>query len=72
MLRGSDVSYYVDSTKRAIEARVWEHNNFPLDSYITSRRPAVFVFAETYDSIIDAVARGSARARGSLGARRRR
>ncbi|TKT69127.1 GIY-YIG nuclease family protein [Aquamicrobium sp. LC103] len=57
MLRCSDGSYYVGSTKQEIEARVWEHNNLPLDGYTARRRPVSLVFTETYDRITDAIAR---------------
>jgi putative endonuclease len=57
MLRCSDGSYYMGSTKQEIEARVWEHNNLPIDAYTTRRRPAVLVFTESYDRITDAIAR---------------
>jgi putative endonuclease len=32
MLRCSDGSYYVGSTKQETEARVWEHNHLPIDA----------------------------------------
>ncbi|MEQ1938825.1 GIY-YIG nuclease family protein [Mesorhizobium sp. CN5-321] len=57
MLRCVDGSYYVGSTKQEIEARVWEHNNLPSDSYTARRRPVVLVFTESYDRITDAIAR---------------
>ncbi len=57
ILKCADGSYYVGSTKQAVEARVWEHNNLPIDSYTAKRRPAVLVFAESYDRITDAIAR---------------
>ena len=57
MLRCADGSYYVGSTKQAVEARVWEHNNLPIDGYTTKRRPVTPVFAETYERITDAIAR---------------
>lgn len=57
MLRCSDGSYYVGSTKQSVEARLWEHNNLPLDGYTTRRRPVELVFTETYDRIVDAIAR---------------
>ncbi len=57
MLRCSDGSYYVGSTKQEIEARVWEHNNLPVDGYTARRRPVALVFAESYDRITDAIAR---------------
>jgi putative endonuclease len=57
IVRCADGSFYVGSTKQAVEARVWEHNNLPLDSYTARRRPVTLVFTETYDRIIDAIAR---------------
>lgn len=57
MLRCADGSYYVGSTKQEIEARLWEHNNLPIDGYTTRRRPVSLVFTETYDRITDAIAR---------------
>ena len=57
ILRCADGSYYVGSTKQAVEARVWEHNNLPLDSYTARRRPVTLVFTEGHDRIIDAIAR---------------
>jgi len=53
----ADGSYYVGSTKQPIEARVWEHNSLPTDSYIARRRPVKLVFTESYDRITDAIAR---------------
>ncbi len=57
MLRCADGSYYVGSTKQDVEARVWEHNNLPIDGYTSRRRPVDLVFSESYDLIIDAIAR---------------
>ena len=57
ILKCADGSYYVGSTKQNIEARVWEHNNLPLDSYTARRRPVELVFTESYDRITDAIAR---------------
>ncbi|QDB99878.1 MULTISPECIES: GIY-YIG nuclease family protein [Phyllobacteriaceae] len=57
MLRCADGSYYVGSTKQEVEARLWEHNNLPIDSYTARRRPVELVFAEGYDRITDAIAR---------------
>jgi putative endonuclease len=57
MLRCSDGSYYVGSTKQQIEARVWEHNNLPIEAYTSRRRPVTLVFTETYERITDAIAR---------------
>ncbi len=57
ILRCSDGSYYTGLTKQEIEARVWEHNAGTYDGYTAKRRPVELVFSETYDRIIDAIAR---------------
>lgn len=58
ILRCADGSYYVGSTKKPAEARVWEHNNLPDEkSYTAKRRPVELVFSETFDRIVDAIAR---------------
>ena len=58
ILRCSDGSYYTGLTKQPIEARVWEHNNEPNPkAYTFSRRPVQLVFTETYDRMLDAIAR---------------
>jgi len=57
ILRCRDGSYYTGLTKQTIEARVWEHNAGVYDGYTAKRRPVELVFTETYDRIIDAIAR---------------
>ena len=57
ILRCADGSYYTGLTKQEIEARVWEHNAGICDGYTKKRRPVELVFTETYDRIIDAIAR---------------
>lgn len=58
ILRCADGSYYTGLTKQDVEARVWEHNNLPDEkSYTAKRRPVTLVFTETYDRILDAIAR---------------
>lgn len=57
ILRCSDGSYYTGLTKQAVEARVWEHNEGLYDGYTKKRRPVELVFTETYDRIVDAIAR---------------
>jgi len=58
ILRCADGSYYTGLTKQPIEARVWEHNNLPDPKGFTfKRRPVVLVFSETYDRLLDAIAR---------------
>jgi putative endonuclease len=57
ILRCADGSYYTGLTKLPVEARVWEHNNDPLDGYTARRRPVQLVFSEVYDRLTDAIAR---------------
>jgi putative endonuclease len=58
ILRCADGSYYTGLTKQNVEARVWEHNNLPDEKgYTAKRRPVKLVFTETYDRILDAIAR---------------
>ena len=57
MLRSADGSYYVGSTRGEVEGRVWEHNNLPGDSYCARRRPVHLVFTETYERLVDGIAR---------------
>lgn len=53
----SDGSYYTGFTKQEVEARVWEHNEGIHKGYTFKRRPVRLVFSETYERIIDAIAR---------------
>lgn len=57
ILRCADGSYYTGLTKQNIEARLWEHNEGIYDGYTKKRRPVELVFTETYDRIVDAIAR---------------
>ena len=57
ILRCADGSYYTGLTRQDVEARVWEHNNDPLDSYTGQRRPVTLAFCEIYDRITDAIVR---------------
>ena len=57
ILRCADGSYYAGLTKRDIADRVDEHNNGVVEGYTHSRRPVELVFTETYERIVDAIAR---------------
>ncbi|MBP0616681.1 GIY-YIG nuclease family protein [Jiella mangrovi] len=58
ILRCADGSYYTGLTRQPVEARVWEHNNDPDPKAFTfRRRPVQLVFTETYDRLLDAIAR---------------
>ncbi|MGN6450709.1 MAG: GIY-YIG nuclease family protein [Brucella intermedia] len=57
ILRCADGSYYTGLTKQNIEARLWEHTEGIYDGYTKMRRPVQLVFTETYDRIVDGIAR---------------
>ncbi|MGQ7793987.1 GIY-YIG nuclease family protein [Faunimonas sp. B44] len=57
ILRCSDGSYYTGLTRQDPEARLWEHNNEPIDSYTARRRPCTLLFCESYDRLAEAIAR---------------
>ncbi|MEF2554222.1 GIY-YIG nuclease family protein [Aurantimonas sp. A2-1-M11] len=57
ILRCADGSYYTGLTKQPIESRLWEHDAGVYDGYTRQRRPVVLVFTETYDRMLDAIAR---------------
>jgi putative endonuclease len=56
MLRCSDGSYYVGSTRADRDRRVNEHNSGLLGGWTGPRRPVVLVFSEYFDRITDAIA----------------
>ena len=58
ILRCSDGSYHVGSTRSSLEARVAEHNAGTFRGYTWSSRPVVFVFHESSERITDAIAAG--------------
>ena len=55
MLRCSDGSYYVGSTRDELELRVAQHNAGTFGGYTRSRRPVTLVFSESFESASDAV-----------------
>ncbi|KAB0681256.1 GIY-YIG nuclease family protein [Aureimonas leprariae] len=57
ILRCADGSYYTGLTKQPIESRVWEHNEGIYEGFTKRRRPVTLVFTETYDRMLDAIAR---------------
>jgi putative endonuclease len=56
MLRCSDGSYYVGSTRgESVEKRAGEHQSGTYPGYTSRRRPVTLVRSEQFDSITDAV-----------------
>ncbi len=56
ILRCSDDSYYVGSTRTSLEARVAEHNAGKYRGHTWNRRPVKLVYHETFANITDAIA----------------
>jgi predicted GIY-YIG superfamily endonuclease len=56
ILRCSDGSYYVGTTRSTLEERVAQHNAGTFDGYTARRRPVVLVFAQEFQRITDAIA----------------
>ena len=56
ILRCSDGSYYVGTTRANVERRLSEHNEGVHDGYTKARRPVTLVFSEYFDEIRDAIA----------------
>jgi len=56
ILRCSDGSYYVGTTRTSLDNRVAQHNEANFGGYTASRRPVLLVFAQEFDRITDAIA----------------
>ena len=56
MVRCSDGSYYVGSTRTTLEQRIGQHNTGYFGGYTAKRRPVTLVFAQEFHWITDAIA----------------
>ena len=56
ILRCSDGSYYVGTTRASLEKRVSEHQAGPLDGYTACRPPVTLAFQQSFEHIEDAIA----------------
>lgn len=56
ILRCADGSYYVGSTRTALELRIGQHNAGVYEGYTKRRRPVVLVWSEEFQQITDAIA----------------
>ena len=56
ILRCADGSYYVGTTRGALETRVAEHEGGAFDGYTARRRPMTLVFHHLFERIEDAIA----------------
>jgi GIY-YIG catalytic domain len=55
ILRCSDGSYYIGTTRTALEIRIAQHNAGMLGGYTTTRRPVMLVYSQWFDRITDAI-----------------
>jgi putative endonuclease len=56
ILRCSDGSYYVGSTRDSLEMRIAQHNAASFGGYTARRRPVHLVFHQEFSAITDAIA----------------
>lgn len=56
ILRCSDGSYYVGSTRTSLETRLAQHNAGSFGGYTARRRPVELVFTQDFDRVTDAIA----------------
>jgi putative endonuclease len=55
ILRCADGSYYIGTTRSALEIRIAQHNAGTFGGYTATRRPVTLVFSQWFDRITDAV-----------------
>jgi putative endonuclease len=55
ILRCSDGSYYVGTTRDSLESRMAEHNTGVFQGYTASRRPVELIFSQWFDRMTDAI-----------------
>ena len=55
ILRSSDGSFYIGTTRGALEVRVAQHNARTFGGYTATRRPVTLVFSQWFERITDAV-----------------
>jgi putative endonuclease len=55
ILRCSEGSYYVGTTRKSLEARVAQHNARAFQGYTLARRPVELIFSRWFDRITDAI-----------------
>jgi len=55
ILRCSDGSFYIGTTRTALELRIAQHNAGSFGGYTATRRPVTLVFSQWFDNITDAI-----------------
>ena len=55
ILKCSDGSYYIGTTRTSLEIRVAQHNAGTFQGYTLTRRPVELIFSQWFDRIADAI-----------------
>ena len=55
ILRCSDGSFYIGTTRTALEMRIAQHNAATFGGYTATRRPVALIFSQWFDNITDAI-----------------
>jgi putative endonuclease len=55
ILRCADGSFYIGTTRTALELRIAQHNAGTFGGYTASRRPVTLVFSQWFDRVTDAI-----------------
>lgn len=55
ILRCSDGSYYVGTTRTSLDIRIAQHNAGTFGGYTEPRRPVKLIFSQWFDRITDAI-----------------
>jgi putative endonuclease len=55
ILRCADGSFYIGTTRTALEIRIAQHNSGTFRGYTATRRPVTLVYSQWFDRITDAV-----------------
>lgn len=55
ILRCSDGSFYIGTTRAALEMRIAQHNAGTFGGYTATRRPVKLVFSQWFDNVTDAI-----------------
>ena len=55
ILRCSDGSFYIGTTRTALEVRIAQHNAETFGGYTATRRPVTLLYSQWFDRVTDAV-----------------
>jgi putative endonuclease len=55
ILRCSDGSYYIGTTRTTLEIRIAQHDSGALGGYTATRRPVTLVYSQWFERITDAI-----------------